>query len=288
MRSNSSTARIKPLKDKSMTKLYFLGNATKVQMMGFVIVSDGATVVIDGGSFGDNKQLSELLSEVSGGHVDAWFFTHPHHDHIGAFYKIIKHKDNVTVDRIYHHFPPLEALKELGSRHEGEIALWEGLFKRFDTDFKDKVHVISAGDVYSFGKLTISVLRTYNEEITENFVNNSSAVMRLDGEKSSVLILGDLGREGGDEVKEKCHRESLVTDYTQMAHHGQGGVRRDFYEYIKPKACLWPTPDWLYNNDNGDGFDTGPWQTVRTREWIEELGVKEHIIEKDGTTVIDI
>ena len=46
-----------------MSRLYFLGNTTRVQMFGMVIVSEGKTVVIDGGSFGDNKQLAELLCD---------------------------------------------------------------------------------------------------------------------------------------------------------------------------------------------------------------------------------
>ena len=53
---------------------------------------------------------------------------------------------------------------------------------------------------------------------------------------------------------------------TQMAHHGQNGVSREFYEYIKPQRCIWATPEWLWNNDGGKGFDTHKFQTVRTRE----------------------
>ena len=257
-------------------------------MLGCVIVSAGKTVVIDGGTFGDNRQLTELLLEVSDGHVDAWFFTHPHHDHIGAFYKIIKHPGKITVNSIYHCFPPLDALKEHGSRYEGEIALWENLFSKFDGELADKIHLMNENENYKFGDVKISVLRIYNKEILENFVNNSSSVLRIDGEMASVLILGDLGREGGDDVIAKCNRETLFADYTQMAHHGQCGVDRDFYEYIQPKRCIWPSPDWLWDNDDGGGFDTGPWQTVRTREWVAELGVSEHIIEKDGTRIIEI
>ena len=271
-----------------MSKLYFLGNSTKVQMFGCVIVSDGKTVVIDGGAFGDNRQLTELLLEVSGGQVDAWFFTHPHHDHIGAFYKIIKHPGKITVNNIFHRFPPLDMLKKHGSRHDGEITLWEHLFSMLENDLADKVILINEKDCYKFGEVTISVLRTYNDGILANFVNNSSAVLRIDGKAASVLILGDLGKEGGDDLKEKCSRDSLEADYTQMAHHGQGGVRRELYEYISPKRCIWPSPDWLWDNDNGEGFDTGPWQTVRTREWMDAIGAKEHIIEKDGTQIIEI
>ena len=270
-----------------MSNIYFLGNSTKVQMLGFVIVSEGKTAVIDGGAFGDERQLKELLLKL-GGHVDAWFFTHPHHDHIGAFYKILKKPDGISIDRIYHHFPSLNELKKYGSRHDGEIALWEGLYSKFDAMPSDTVQVVNAGDIIELGDVRISVLRVFNDEILANFVNNSSTVYRIDGEKASVLILGDLGSEGGDEVMAKCPREALLTDYTQMAHHGQGGVKREFYEYISPKCCIWPSPDWLWDNDDGEGFDTGPWQTVRTREWMDALGVTEHIIEKDGTQIFEI
>ena len=271
-----------------MSKLFFLGNSTTVQMFGCVMKSDDKTVVIDGGTFGDRKQLVDLINEISGGHVDAWFFTHPHHDHIGAFYKILKHGDGILIDRIYHHFPSLDALKKYGSRHEGEITLWDHLYEKFDGELRDKVTMINENDIYSFGKINISVLRVYNDAIIDNFVNNSSTVYRIDGENSSVLILGDLGKEGGVDVIEKCSLNSLKADYTQMAHHGQCGVKREFYEYIKPQRCIWPAPQWLWDNDNGEGFDTGPWQTVRTREWVEALGVKEHIIEKDGTQIIEL
>ena len=271
-----------------MSKLYFLGNSTKSQMLGFVLVSEGKTAVVDGGTFDDYKQLSSLLLELSGGKVDAWFFTHPHHDHIGAFGKIVKHAEKITIDAVYHSFPTIDDLKAYESRYEGEVALWNNIFSIFDGVFSGQVHTLNSGDIFKIGAVNISVLRTYNPEIKNDFINNSSTVYRVDGENRSVLILGDLGKDGGDDVIARCDRESLIADYTQMAHHGQGGVKRDFYEYIRPQRCIWPSPEWLYNNDAGDGFDTGPWLTVRTREWMRELGAMEHIVEKDGTQVIEI
>ena len=73
-----------------------------------------------------------------------------------------------------------------------------------------------------------------------------------------------------------------------MAHHGQGGVDKAFYEFIKPQSCIWASPEWLWNNDRGKGFDSDRFETVRTREWIEEFGVTEHYIEKDGIQRINI
>lgn len=40
-----------------------------------------------------------------------------------------------------------------------------------------------------------------------------------------------------------------------MAHHGQNGYDKEFYEKAQFRACLWPTPSWVYNNDVGGGFN---------------------------------
>lgn len=127
-----------------------------------------------------------------------------------------------------------------------------------------------------------------NPDITFNFGNNASVVMKV-YDKKSVLILGDLGAEAGDEVMAMYPPEALDADYVQMAHHGQKGAKKEFYGYIKPKACLWAAPIWLWNNDRGEGFDSGPFDTVRTREWIDEIGTaKENIKEYDGPHKIEL
>ena len=73
-----------------------------------------------------------------------------------------------------------------------------------------------------------------------------------------------------------------------MAHHGQGGVTREVYEAISPSVCLWDTPDWLWDNNSGGGYNSGPWKTLEVRAWMEELGAIEHYVIKDGTTKFEI
>ena len=67
-----------------------------------------------------------------------------------------------------------------------------------------------------------------------------------------------------------------------MSHHGQSGVDKDVYETIQPEICLWPTPEWLWNNNPGSGYNTGNWTTLETRKWVEDLKVKTNYVEKDG------
>ena len=283
--NSESTGTDEPEEKSSV--FYLLGNdKVEGQMMGCVVQTmGGKTIVIDGGSEDAlaKRQLMDFLSENANGHVDAWFFTHPHHDHIGAFHGIFSKIAGITVDKIYHNFPSLDELETYGYRNAGEMKIWKETADIFENKFAGKVQIVQPKDVFVVDEIKITVLRVYDPTMTTNFVNNSSVVYRIENDHKSFLILGDLGVQGGAELMKNCSLELLQTDYTQMAHHGQGGVNQEFYAYIKPKRCIWPTPDWLWDNDNGGGFDTGPWQTVRTREWMEELGVTEHWVAKDGT-----
>ena len=71
-----------------------------------------------------------------------------------------------------------------------------------------------------------------------------------------------------------------------MAHHGHSGATKELYTVVSPKICLWPTPAWLWDNDPGTGYNTGNWKTIETRKWMEELGVQQNYVEKDGDVTI--
>ena len=269
-----------------MADFYLLGNSSHTQMFGCVIKAKEKTVVIDGGTYKDSAQLADLLREHCNSHVDAWFFTHPHHDHIGCFVDIKKNYSNITIDTLYCKFPDLTdpAWAKL-ARSDFEAKLWENV-----KEWEERccIHKVSSGEIFEFDEVKMHVLRVLDPDIAKNRINNSSTVYRIEGAQKSILILGDLGVEGGIELMKACPLDLLQADYTQMAHHGQNGVSREFYDYIQPKRCIWASPEWLWNNDQGNGFDTGIFQTVRTREWMEALGVTEHIVEKDGIQKIEI
>ena len=83
------------------------------QNMSYVVKTrQGKIIVIDGGYKTDNhdpKYLYAFLQDVTGKnipHVDAWFFTHNHNDHYGAFLGIADlYPNGITVDTIYHRYP---------------------------------------------------------------------------------------------------------------------------------------------------------------------------------------
>ena len=121
-----------------------------------------------------------------------------------------------------------------------------------------------------------------NPEITANPINNSSIAFRLWDATKSVLFTGDLGPEGGEKLLNSDQARHLPADYVQMAHHGQKGVSEAFYAAVNPSFCLWPTPKWLWDNDNGGGPGSGPWKTLEVRAWMDKLAIKRHYCMHEG------
>ena len=107
------------------------------------------------------------------------------------------------------------------------------------------------------------------------------------GNFKSVLFLGDNSEQVDVEFVNN-NLDEIECDAIQMAHHGQAGVREFVYQKINPKICFWPTPEWLWNNNKGEGFNTAEYKTVEVRKWIENLGVEENYIAKDGDITVKI
>jgi hypothetical protein len=147
------------------------------------------------------------------------------------------------------------------------------------------LHILQAGEDIQIGKMRFEIMQIFDEKETVNAINNSSTIFRLHLNGKTVLFLGDCGIEAGERLLAK-YGADLKSDYCQMAHHGQRGAEKDVYEAVSPRTCLWDTPDWLWENDAGKGFNTHVFKTVEVRAWMDELGVKEHYCTKDGVNAI--
>ena len=83
---------------------------------------------------------------------------------------------------------------------------------------------------------------------------------------TNVVFLGDLGRTGGEHLMQDINLGALKCKMVQMSHHGQNGVDYEVYKALRPSVCLWPTPQWLWDNDNGGGAGSGSWKTQETQK----------------------
>lgn len=276
------------------TVLYQLPTQTPQQMMSYVIITkEDHCIVIDGGNVGDGNYLLDFLKEKTGKEkpeIDAWFFSHAHSDHVNAFVTLVNNKkDEFVVKKIYYNFPSKEFVK-IYDRSASTIETMDKFHASLEKLENTEIIIPQEGDKFNIGSVDFEILMVQDESANfmrnSNVVNNSSMIFRMKIEEQTVLILGDAGVEQGIQLYIK-HRDYLKSDMVQMAHHGQNGVNKKVYETINPSVCLWPTPAWLYNNDNGGGYDSGPWLTIEVRGWMEQLGVKHHFIDKDGLHEIE-
>ena len=270
---------------KSYT-LWQLPPQTHTQNMAYVIrTDDGKVIVVDGGNAGDAEYLKGFLVPL-GNHVDAWFISHPHPDHVDALTDILNNLGQLKIDKIYGSMPSLTWVAKHESKPIAHITTVRNFYQAVKKQAQT-IHELKLGQTLQFGNLQIQVLGIKNPEITGNAINNSSIVLRFSDEHKSVLFTGDLGVQAGQKLMKSKYAAQLKSDYVQMAHHGQAGVDRDFYEAVAAKACLWPTPVWLWNNDKGTGKGSGPWSTLTVRQWMDELGIKKHYVSAYGISVIE-
>jgi beta-lactamase superfamily II metal-dependent hydrolase len=265
--------------------LWQLPGQTRSQMNSYVMATPGnELIVIDGGTEGDAAYLRTFIRDL-GNRVHAWFISHPHLDHVDALTEILNNPGDMTIDTIYGSLPDDEWLEEhQDSRSfETQRALLAAVAAS-----NHEVLSLSLGQKITFQGATLEILAVWNPELTVNATNNQSAVWRVDVGDESILFLGDLGVEGGEKLLAGPYGSRLKADYVQMAHHGQTGVNEDLYRTVDPTFCLWPTPDWLWENDSGNGRDSGPWKTLDVRAWMDKLNIEKHYIAKDDLHRIDI
>ena len=145
---------------------------------------------------------------------------------------------------------------------------------------------IAAGQIIEAGPAKIQVLNQAYQ-MKNDFVNNSSVAYLVSLNGTNVVFLGDLAQSGGEQLLNDVDLRSLGCDIVQMSHHGQTGVGYEVYKALRPRICLWPTPQWLWDNDNGGGAGSGSWRTLETRNWMVRLGIEAYYCTKDGDQVIE-
>lgn len=243
----------------------------------------GRLIVMDGGMPAEGMFLRGFLGAM-GGEVEAWFISHPHDDHMGALCEILKNRQELRIRHIYH-----SRLREEVIQGEPQCeASCREFYHLLDTLQDIPVTDIQEpGESFCWDGMHLQVLGVANP-FTVNPYNNSSMVMRVWDKRKAITFLGDAGIECGDQILKGPYARNLDCDYLQMAHHGQNGCSEAFYRSIRFQACLWPTPTWVWNNDQGKGFNTGILRTCDTRLWMDRLGIREHHVTcTEGTWQLD-
>lgn len=239
--------------------------------------SSGKVVVMDGGVKEEADYLRGFLAAL-GNHVNIWFVSHPHPDHIGAITDILKDPKGLKIDIVCHsEFSP--QFRKTESAYEAKA---NEFYNALHQSGIETEHLAKPGKIFQLDKTSFKILAVKDESELKNPYNNSCVVIRVSDPKKSFLFLADAGLEEGERLLNGPFSKELDCDYLQMAHHGQRGVSKDFYRTIKFRACLWPTPTWVYNNDVGGGYNTHTLKTVEIRNLIDSLGITENYVSNKG------
>lgn len=264
-------------------ELRMFQSQTKGQMMSFLLkTKSGKLIVVDGGRWEDGDYLMEQIRK-EGGHVSAWFLTHAHTDHVGALLKLLTNESDgvdtgITIDHIYYNFASVEWYQ----KHElGDLGTAMSILQQLEALPAGVCKTVNRGDEISVDDVMVQVMndRYEPEEVGERDGNDASVAYRMVVNGKSILFLGDLQKKGGAHLLEQAGG-GLKSDMVQMAHHGQNGVEENVYDAIDPSICLWPTPQWLWDNEGGS------YTTPETKEWVKKLNVSRNYCTKDGDQVI--
>ena len=245
----------------------------------YVIRTTGGKVIVMDGGFAAEKDYLRGFIDALGGSVDAWIISHPHDDHITAIIALLENPNGLRIDRIYHsRFPDVL----IDAESAETAAITRKFYSLIDNATDIEVVDCHSGDEFEIDGVNFKILSEKNPELANrNPYNNSSMAIKMWDKHKSFIFLGDLGVEGGQKLLDSKYAKDLECDYLQMAHHGQDGCDKHFYQSVKFRACLWPSPKWVYN------APMGRLKTAEVRAWAKELGITEHYVSNEGLARIE-
>lgn len=252
------------------------------RMLCYTVESDTGLIIVDGGQDTQVDMLREIIKKHDN-HVDAWFLTHPHSDHISSFLEIYKDPQGITIDHVYTpDYPSVTLLKKNAS--------WD-YFEILDAfrDLSIPQHTyLYAGDTLEVIGLKVDVISAYSagiDKVTNDLMNSGSLVFRLSGKEESMMFCGDVASAGSIKDRKRVanyvlkHCDDVSATYIQMSHHGFRGMTKKFYKAVNPKGAFMDSPEWLLSGENPD-FSSKP-----NYDMMTEMGVEVYTYETAPNSV---
>ncbi len=179
----------------------------------------GENVLIDAGRENSLESV-EYLKDRGVTTLDMLFITHSDSDHSGGAKQV---GAGVEVEKvIFPHTkkydPVIDELAEYFMKKGAEV------------------YYTSASDSFNFGETEISVLMPQKENISEDYTNNNSIVLRVENSGKVFLLTGDAG---GEAEKILVDNYDLAADVLKVGHHGSAHSTSDeFLAEIAPKYAI--------------------------------------------------
>lgn len=228
---------------------------------------NGHYFMIDGGGILNNSSATEeqainiynfLKNDVGEGnkiHIDGWFISHLHSDHILSFQSFVnKYKSefesgNIVIDELLYNFPTAEECDtaiggtSYGLKEDAQKSVEEFLF-----GLGTKVSTTNTGYRYYFAGMDFEVISsvadyykgTKGVVADTKDVNATSTVIKMNIAGQSILFFAD---SASTQLWPLIHKfgNYLKSDIVQVIHHGITYGQGEYYDLVGAETVLYPS-----------------------------------------------
>ena len=208
----------------ALLEQFEVGNSFVIQL------KNGHFVISDGGVANMLPYLLDYLEErVPAGEkpiIDAWFFTHPHGDHMGimsAFMDNSEYANRVYVNGIYYNMLGANAnAKDNGAAKNSSIIKYGSSALKSESGKKPEIYRVQTGQRYYFNDITIDIAFTQEQILPETYfadANEASTWCMVNIEGQTILMTGDADKGAMKNVMRTYSPEYLSVDILTSFHH---------------------------------------------------------------------
>ncbi|OGS23322.1 MAG: hypothetical protein A2252_09580 [Elusimicrobia bacterium RIFOXYA2_FULL_39_19] len=188
----------------------------------YIELPNGKNALIDGGP--SNTKISDFLTAHNISIIDYVVLTHPHSDHLAGLNYVF---DNCQVNNFYD-------TRMNNSGASGD----EAVRTKAQNEPNCSVYYPSAGSILSWDpNVTVKVLNAYTTTDSSSdgeTINNTSIVLQLTYNQTSVLFTGDI-QDTVEASLVSTYGDSLRSDVLKVAHHGSAySSTSEFLSKVKP------------------------------------------------------
>lgn len=248
-----------PAESPRALEVYFLdvGQGDSI----FLRSPNGKTMLIDAGESMEYEAVNKFLTDENVEKLDVVVATHPHSDHIGAMYKVIR---DYTVGKFY--------LSDITNNTSTYERMLENLDKKNITP-----KLAWGGDRIKWDSdVTVRVLSPVKDKAYDN-MNDWSVVLNVTYGDTSILLTGDAETYAENIMLSQYPAEYFDCTVLKLGHHGSStSTGKAFFEAASPDVVVISV---------GEGNDYGH-PHRETLELLSEWGGPYYRTDERGTIKI--